>query len=349
VENADTYAELNRMLDKRLMSQHRQASPWKDLLKTTSPIDQSRIVALIRDQFLKMLQPWPGPKTNLDPRREPWFSQSGVDISLVRLNTHPGVSILCALLIPEKMAIPRPALLVLHGMYGNLQSIVSDIDYHHGLGMALAKKGFIVLAPLRVASTINARNTLYVKSLASGWSLESLDLWQLVRALDYLTSLEQVDADHVGVYGISMGGQHALWLSAIDQRVSLTICSGYFANRFAWLFKRESPSASSPPGNRMMNSILPIDNVLYLPSMAFLLDDLNFVALIQPRFFGIESGMRDPRHHAATAEFEKVSRIYSHVEHPKRAAFIAFDGRHETSVENVLPFLNRWAKATPQD
>jgi hypothetical protein len=345
VENADTYVEINRLLDKRVMNQHRQASPWKGLLKTTSPIEQSRIVVQIRDQFLKMLQPWPGPKTDLDPASELWFAQSGIDISLVRLRTHPGVSLLCALLIPQKITTPGPALLVLHGMYGNLQSIVADIDYHHGFGMKLAKKGFVVLAPQRVASTIETRNTLYAKSIASGWTLESIDMWQLTRALDYLASLKQVNPKRIGVYGISLGGQHALWLSALDPRISLTVCSAYFSDRFAWLFKRVSPSPSSPPGNAMMETILLIDTVEYMPNMAVVLDDLNLVALIQPRFFGVVTGMRDPRHDAAEGEFKKVSQLYKHVGHPQRATFTSFDGGHETNVESVLPFLKRWVEA----
>lgn len=349
VSKAQTYSELNALLNKRLEEQDRESSYWTSLLETTSSSEQQRIVEQLRSKYLRLLHPWPGPKTDLHPRRELWFSKDGVDVYLVQLDTHPGVSITCALLIPQKVASPGPALLLLHGYDGNLQSIVSDFDYHHGFGFQLAKNGFIVLAPLRVASTINTRSTLYIKSLASGWALEAIELQQLVRAVDYFSSLEEVDRERVGVYGISLGGQHALMLGAIDQRLSLVICSGYFADRFAWLLKRESPSAASPPGETMMNFIYPIDNVLFTPSMSFLFDDLNLIALIQPRFFGVESGTKDPRHNSAVAEFEKVSQLYLHVGHPERAAFMSFDGGHEVSVDNVMPFLREWIETAPLD
>ncbi len=182
-----------------------------------------------------------------------------------------------------------------------------------------------------------------MKALAGGWTIESIDLWQLVRALDYLVSIEFVDTKRIGVYGISLGGQHALWLSALDQRISLVVCSAYFCDRFAWLFKRNTPSPSSPPGNRMMEIVWPIDAVEYMDAMAVVLNDLNLIALIQPRFLGIESGKRDPRHKAAEAEFVKVRKLYRHVGYPSRIAFMAFDGGHEISVENVMPFLKKWA------
>jgi len=352
VENARTYAEINAVLNKRLENQYHEASHWLRLLETTNPSERSRIVAELRRKLVTLLHPWPGPRTELRPQRKLWFSRDGVDVWLVTLSTHPDVSITCALLMPRKVTNPRPALLVLHGMYGNLESIVSDTDYHHAFGLKLAQNGFIVLAPLRVASTINARSTLYIKSLASGWMLESMDLWQLVRAVDYLYSLEQVDREHIGVYGISLGGQHALKLSALDQRLSLTISSAYFTNRFGWLFKRKSPppnsrpgaSATFPPGDRFMDIIEPIFSVDYLPSMNLLFDDLNLVALIAPRFVGIESGINDPRHDAAVTEFEKVSRLYHHVGYPGRALLMPFDGGHEVSVETSMPFLKKWVE-----
>ncbi len=98
-----------------------------------------------------------------------------------------------------------------------------------------------------------------------------------------------------------------------------------------------------------MDIIQPVDNVHFLPSMCFLLDDLNLVALIMPRFFGVESGTKDPRHNAAINEFRKVSQLYKHVGYPERAAFLSFEGGHEVSVENILPFINKWRKPTKRE
>ena len=42
-------------------------------------------------------------------------------------------------------------------------------------------------------------------------------------ALDYLTSREEVDAERIGVTGMSMGGTRANWLAALDERVKVTV------------------------------------------------------------------------------------------------------------------------------
>jgi len=329
---SETWSQLDALLDQRLHGQAMHDSRWGELLATSNPADQQRIVGELRARFLGLLRPWPGPQVDLDPQRQAWFSTDEIEVSLIRLQVYPGLRILCALLEPRGRQTPRPALLVLHGFDGNLQRVVADIDYHHGFGMDLARRGFVVLAPLRVTASVEAQSRFQIKSLAGGWTFEAVELWQLARAVDFLVSLPQVDRHHVGVYGISFGGQHALRLGAIDERLSLVVCSGYFTKRLDWTFNRFP--------------LTPSHHVNVLPDMGVLLDDVNLVALVQPRFFGVESGTADPRHDAAASAFADVARLYQHAGYPDRARFMAFRGGHETSVATVAPFLEQWL-ATP--
>lgn len=342
VGESQEYAELNNLLDARLSAQHQETMYWTELLETNNINEQLLIKNKLQTEFLKFLTPWPGPRTYQEPKKEFWFSKDGITAYLIKQETHPDVHLTSLLLVPDEITLPAPALLLLHGYGGNLNSIISDIDYHHGFGFDLAKKGFIILAPLRIATTVDTRNTLYLKSLASGWNLEAIELHQLVQLVDYLYALNEVDSDHVGVYGISLGGQHALRLSALDSRLSLTISSGYFADRFSWLLMRESASAASQVSEEMMQFISPLDNVLFEPSMGFLFSDLNLIALLQPRFLGIEIGTEDPRYESAMTEYEKVALLYEHVGQSERTSFLPFNGGHEVSVQNVLPFLEQW-------
>jgi len=104
-----------------------------------------------------------------------------------------------------------------------------------------------------------------------------------------------------------------------------------------------------PPADPINILLHPGEHINILPNMAFLFDDLNLVALIQPRFFGVESGKMSPRHNGAEREFEKVARLYHHVKHSERAMFMAFGGGHEVSVSNVMPLLNRWMQSAVPD
>jgi hypothetical protein len=189
-------------------------------------------------------------------------------------------------------------------------------------------------------------NTFFIKALASGWNYQAIELWQLVRAVDYLESRSDVDGGHIGVYGISRGGFRSMLLGAVDRRLSLVLTSGQFSNNFARLFRLKSvPYIRSD--DAMLDILGPHAAPLYAPGMAFLFDQLNQVALIEPRFFGVESGIRDPLHREASIEFKKVEQLYEHVGHSERAAFLPFNGAHEVSVANVRPFLKKWTESSP--
>ena len=46
--------------------------------------------------------------------------------------------------------------------------------------------------------------------------------WDLMRCVDYLSSLDTVAPARVGCAGLSLGGEMALWLGALDTRVAAT-------------------------------------------------------------------------------------------------------------------------------
>jgi dienelactone hydrolase len=68
-----------------------------------------------------------------------------------------------ALLQPEQPHPSGAAIIALHGYDGNLESMIEDVDYHHGMATKLARQGYTVLAPHRVASTIVSRNACKIK------------------------------------------------------------------------------------------------------------------------------------------------------------------------------------------
>lgn len=48
-------------------------------------------------------------------------------------------------------------------------------------------------------------------------------LWDLMRCVDYLQSMPQVDDSRIGCAGLSLGGEMAMWLGAMDERIAATV------------------------------------------------------------------------------------------------------------------------------
>ena len=51
-------------------------------------------------------------------------------------------------------------------------------------------------------------------------------LWDLMRCVDYLRSRADVDPARIGCAGLSLGGEMAMWLGAMDPRVTATVSAG---------------------------------------------------------------------------------------------------------------------------
>ncbi|QEL18399.1 alpha/beta hydrolase [Limnoglobus roseus] len=136
--------------------------------------------------------------------------------------------------VPVLMAIPAgakgklPVMIVLHGTGGNKEGMQSWLD-------AFADRGVIGVA-------IDARyhggranagkgSTAYVDSVTTAWRSPADrpmehpfyydTVWDLWRLLDVLEKHEAVDAKHIGMLGVSMGGIQTWLAASADDRVSV--------------------------------------------------------------------------------------------------------------------------------
>jgi dienelactone hydrolase len=58
---------------------------------------------------------------------------------------------------------------------------------------------------------------------AIGYSPAAVECWNGVRAIDYLCTRPDVDADRIGVTGISGGGAATFWIAAADERIKVAV------------------------------------------------------------------------------------------------------------------------------
>lgn len=160
---------------------------------------------------------------------------------LERIEFHNGVD----MVVPGILAIPKdakgraPVVVGMHGHSGSKNEYVPNPDNPLSLGWMLVQKGFVVAA---IDGYFNGDRVgkgpggarLDAGAYPQEMSLFKLHLWQgrclwgmMIRdeqcLLDYLATRSEIDADRIGVTGMSMGCTRAWWVSALDDRVKAQV------------------------------------------------------------------------------------------------------------------------------
>ena len=121
---------------------------------------------------------------------------------------------------------PFPAILSPHGhwAYGRLEN--TAINSGPGRAINLARQGFVVFT----YDMVGYNDSQQVPHTFSGqreylWglSLSGLQLWDSIRALDFLETLSYVRRDAIGMTGESGGGTQTFLASAVDRRIAVSV------------------------------------------------------------------------------------------------------------------------------
>lgn len=183
----------------------------------------TRRAGLIRQGILEGAGLVPLPeKTPLNPVRHSKRELGGYTVENVSLETAPGLFLAGNLYLPSAMPDKMPVVLCPHGHWRkgewNERGRYRP-DMQHRCA-AMARMGCGVLAIDMVG---------YGDSEKLGWDHKktpkvlTLQLWNSIRALDFLLGLPQADPDRVAVTGASGGGTQTFLLAAVDDRVTLSV------------------------------------------------------------------------------------------------------------------------------
>jgi dienelactone hydrolase len=258
-------------------------------------------------------------------------------------DSEPDMSVPAYLLVPKDRTEPGPAILAQHG-HGPGKSQVAGLPGEAGgeasenadYGHQLAMRGYVVLAPdLRgfgERTDWNPPNIYHcdysqMHTTMLGLDMLALDLWDLARGLDVLAAHALVDADRMGMVGLSQGGTCTLFLSAVDKRIRASVVSGYFSSITA---------SAAIPWNMCGSQVL--------RGMLGTFEHLDIAGLIAPRALLIESGRLDDIFPAAVAEAEhqKLAQVYATLGVPERTEIEILDGGHAWHGLRAYAFLQHW-------
>ncbi len=134
------------------------------------------------------------------------------------IESRPGRRIDVVMTIPrEAKPGASPAVVCIHGHGGNRHIVYEEGNIYRGFATALANGGYVTL------STDVGQHEVQDEHR----TLMGERLWDLIRLVDLAASRPEVDTERIGCAGLSLGGEMAMWLGAIDPRIRATVSSGF--------------------------------------------------------------------------------------------------------------------------
>jgi hypothetical protein len=236
---------------------------------------------------------------------------------------------------------PFPAILSPHGhwYYGRFEnSAVSSVP---GRSINLARQGFVVFTydmigyndsrghPHTPSHTYHSREFGGRRENLWGLSLAGMQLWNSIRALDFVESLPDVAGDRIGVTGASGGGTQTFLVSAVDDRVAVSVPVNMIS-----LHMQGGCLCENIPGLRLDTN------------------NVELSALIAPRPLLMVSATGDWTKETMELEYPEMRRFYALFGAEDRVRAVRIDAEHNynrESREAMYAWMARWLKNAAAD
>jgi hypothetical protein len=183
-------------------------------------------------------------RTPLNARTLRTVQKTGYRIEHLVFESQPGFFVTSSLFIPEKLTGKAPGIVYCsgHSPTGYKAKLYQQVLLN------LVQKGFVVLAfdpvgqgerleyldPKTGKSSVGQPTRQHdmpgPQTFIAGSSMARYMVWDGMRAVDYLLSRPEVDANRIGMTGRSGGGTQTAFIGAIDDRILATAPECYITN-----------------------------------------------------------------------------------------------------------------------
>ena len=308
--------------------------------------DLLSIQRTIEKHLLSMLGDLPTERTPLHPRITGTIQMDGFRIEKLILESLPGIYVSALLYVPEDGNKSHPAILVPAGHAAN-----GKVHYQ-ALCQRLVQRGYVVISWDPVgqgersqfwdAKAGKSRYNLICAEHAilgnlaylAGTNLARWEIWDGIRAVDYLLTRPEVDPERINITGTSGGGFQAAHIAALDRRIKVAAPSCYITALPMRMYNRIFQDPDSDPEQDLYGMI------------SNQVDNAGLLLMMYPRPVFVSAGVLDffPIE-GAHKTVREVSELYSMFHHADRIGMAEGYHAHEYSLENqeaAIDFLDHF-------
>src|SRR6266576_2386280 len=298
----------------------------KELLKTQDEL---------RRKLLQMIGGLPTAKTDLQARVTGRIQMEGFSVEKLTFQSLPGVYVTALVYVPDDHSKKHPAVLVPAGH-------AADGKFHYqALSQRLAGRGYVVMSWDPVGQgersqfwDATAGKSRYNRICAehavlgnlaylAGTNLARWEIWDGLRAFDYLLARPEVDPDRINITGTSGGGFQAIHIAALEPRIKVAAISCYITSLPMRIHNRIFKDPDSDPEQDLYGMLS--NGVDHAGLLLLMYPRPVFVAAATLDFFPIEGTHKT---------FQEVSSLYGRFGHADRIAMAEGYHGHQYSDEN---------------
>jgi len=318
-----------------------------DLAKIATPDAVAERRRWARQKFWSLIGGQPE-RTPLNPRITGTFERPAYRVDKVVFESRPGFHVTGNLYVPKSARRPAPAVLVQMGHAPNGKAFPS----YQRLCQGLVKLGFVAFGfdPMgqgervyypdssgkrsRLGSVDDEHSNGGRQMLLTGDTATRLQVWDAVRAIDYLHTLSFVDRTRVGATGQSGGATNSMMLIAVDDRIDAAALSSAINENFACAGFNSPGSTDDAEQNFLDSAPNNFDrwDLLYPLAPKPLLisvSDKDFFGTYSPQY--IASGWE---------EFQKLKKMYELLGKPENISWASTPLPHSLAYDSRLQIYN---------
>lgn len=331
---------LNNHLVQQMLGQYdRRMESFQQALSSRQNLQA--YIKSVREKFITLLGDRP-PSSPLNARITGTLNRDGYRIEKIVYESFARHHVTTNLYIPDGKG-PFPAVLLFCGH----EDVSKATESYQKTAILFARNGFVVFVidpisqserhqltdatgkPLTRGGTTE-HTLINSSSNLVGTSAAAYELWDNVRALDYLVTRKEVDTARIGVAGNSGGGMQTIYFAAYEPRIKVIAPCSYLASRERTL------ELSGPPDGC---AIIPGEGAMGL-------EMVDYLIAAAPRPVLVLAGKYDFIDYNSTLfSFNDLKMAYSVLGEPGKAQLFVYDDGHGISApkrEAVVAWFKRW-------